>query len=100
MLSVGKHTVTVKVWDVFNNSSEAEINFEVYSSSEFVISDIYNFPNPFSQFTDIVFEHNQQGVEFATRAEIYSLSGQLIRVIEQTDPQNGSVSIPIRTEVP
>jgi hypothetical protein len=96
MLSVGKHTVTVKVWDVFNNSSEAEINFEVYSSGEFVISDIYNFPNPFSQFTDIVFEHNQQGVEFATRAEIYSLSGQLIRVIEQTDPQNGSVSIPIR----
>ena len=96
MLSVGKHTVTVKVWDVFNNSSEAVINFEVHSSGEFVISDIYNFPNPFSQYTDIVFEHNQQGVEFATRAEIYSLSGQLIKVIEQTDPQNGSVSTPIR----
>lgn len=96
MLSAGKHTVTVKVWDVFNNSSEAVINFEVHSSGEFVISDIYNFPNPFSHYTDIVFEHNQQGVEFDTRAEIYSLSGQLIRVIEQSDSQNGSVSTPIR----
>ena len=96
MLSVGKHTVTVKVWDVFNNSSEAVINFEVHSSGNFVISDIYNFPNPFSNYTDIVFEHNQQGVEFATRAEIYSITGQLVRVIEQTEAQNGSVSTPIR----
>jgi len=96
MLAVGKHTVKVKVWDVFNNSTEAEINFEVRSSGEFVISEIYNFPNPFSNYTDIVFEHNQQGVEFAIRAEIYSVSGQLVRVIEQTDPQNGSVSTPVR----
>ncbi len=52
--------------------------------------------DPFSNYTDIVFEHNQQGVEFATRAEIYSITGQLVRVIEQSDPQNGSVSTPVR----
>jgi hypothetical protein len=96
MLSPGEHTLTVKVWDVFNNSSESEIHFVVYSSSDFVISKTYNYPNPFSDFTDIVFEHNQQDVEFTTRAEIYSLTGQLIRVIEQTTMQIGSVSNPIR----
>jgi len=96
MLSPGKHTLTVKVWDVFNNSADAVINFEVYSSEDFVISNTYNYPNPFSNYTDIVFEHNQQNVEFDVRAEIYSITGQLVRVIEQTSSQIGSVSNPLR----
>lgn len=96
MLSPGEHTLTVKVWDIFNNSSESEIHFVVYSSGDFVITNTYSYPNPFREYTDIVFEHNQQNVEFATRAEIYSMSGQLVRVIEQTDTQTGSVSVPIR----
>ena len=96
ILSQGEHTLTVKVWDVFNNSSESEIHFVVYAAGEFVISNIYNYPNPFTEATDIVFEHNQQNVEFVTRAEIYSISGQLVRVIEQKSAQSGSVSSPTR----
>lgn len=96
MLSAGEHTLSVKVWDIFNNSSESEIHFVVHPSGDFVITDSYNFPNPFSEYTDIVFDHNQQNVEFVTRVEIYSITGQKIRIIEQTDAQNGSVSAPIR----
>lgn len=96
MLAPGEHTLTVKVWDVFNNSTESSINFVVHPSGEFVIPNTYNFPNPFKEFTDIVFEHNQQSVDFAIKAEIYSVTGQLIRVIEQTAAQTGSVSTPVR----
>jgi len=96
LLSPDEHTVSVKVWDVFNNSSDETIHFTVFASDEFVISKTYNYPNPFTDFTDIVFEHNQQNIEFAIRAEIYSLSGQIVRVIEQTSAQIGSVSTPIR----
>jgi len=96
MLSPGEHTINVKVWDVFNNSSEQEIHFVVYSSGDFVIKNTHNFPNPFVDYTDIVFEHNQQNADFSNRVEIYSLSGQLVRVIEQTSAQIGSVSTPIR----
>lgn len=95
MLSPGEHTLTVKVWDIFNNSSEAQIHFVVHASGEFVITNTYNYPNPFKDFTDIVFEHNQQDVDFSIRAEIYSMAGQLIRTIEQTGPQSGSVSSPL-----
>ncbi len=95
MLSQGEHTLTVKVWDVFNNSSESEIHFVVYASGDFVISKTYNYPNPFKENTDIVFEHNQQNVDFSVHAEIYSLTGQLVRVIEQTSTQIGSVSSPV-----
>lgn len=96
MLSPGEHTLSVKVWDVFNNSSESEIHFVVYSSAVMAISQSYTYPNPFSEYTDIVFEHNQQNADFVTKAEIYSLSGRLVRVIEQTASQNGFVSIPLR----
>jgi hypothetical protein len=96
MLATGEHTINLKVWDIFNNSSEAEIHFTVVPSGDFVISKTYSYPNPFREYTDIVFEHNQQGVDFDVRAEIYSLSGQLVRVIEQTSAQSGSVSTPIR----
>lgn len=96
MLAPGAHTLNVKVWDVFNNSSDAELHFVVHSSGNFVITNTYNYPNPFIDFTDIVFEHNQKNVEFAIRAEIYSATGRLMRVIEQTSMQNGSVSSPLR----
>ena len=96
MLSPGEHSLTVKVWDVFNNSSESEIHFLVQSSGEFIVLNAYNYPNPFQEYTDIVFEHNQQDVDFTIHAEIYSLSGQLVRVIEQTSAQSGSVSTPVR----
>jgi len=96
MLSPGEHSLSVKVWDVFNNSSDAVIRFVVHSSGVMVISKSYNYPNPFSDYTDIVFEHNQQYAEFKTTAEIYSLSGRLVNVIEQTSQQDGFVSVPIR----
>ncbi len=92
----GEHTLTVKVWDVFNNSTEAEIHFKVLNSGEFVITDVRNYPNPFREYTNIVFEHNQQNVEFSTRVEIYSITGKLVKVVEQTAAQIGSVSTPIK----
>ena len=98
MLASGEHTLAVKVWDIFNNSSESEIHFVVHSSGDFLISDSYCYPNPFKDYTDILFDHNQQDVDFSIHAEIYSITGQLIRVIEETATQNGSVSTPIRWE--
>jgi hypothetical protein len=96
LLSAGEHTLTVKVWDILNNSSEAEIRFTVQLSGAFVITGTYGYPNPFRDYTDIVFEHNQQNVDFAVRAEIYTLTGQLVRVIEDNASQGGSVSTPVR----
>lgn len=95
MLESGEHTLLVKVWDIFNNSSEAEIDFTVYSKNAFVIHKAYCYPNPFSENTRIVFEHNQKNVSFNQHVEIYNFTGQLVREIDQTDFQNGSISAPI-----
>ena len=41
-LSAGEHSITLKVWDVFNNSSEATINFVVAASDRMVIVGFFN----------------------------------------------------------
>jgi len=82
-LNPGKHTVQLKVWDVFNNSSEASIEFEVIGSQSVVLNNLINFPNPFTENTNFVFDHNQTGQELDIQIRIYDLSGRQIKMLEE-----------------
>lgn len=95
MLSTGEHVLRVKVWDIYNNSSEAEIRFTVFTKNSFIIKRAYSYPNPFSETTHIVFEHNQKNVTFTQKAEIFDFSGKRVKVIESSEYQNGSISAPM-----
>lgn len=96
LLEPGEHELTVKVWDILNNSSEKTIRFTVFGQEEFVIQQPANHPNPFIGSTEIVFEHNKQGKELDVRVEIFTLSGQKICTLSQTSLESGSISTPIR----
>jgi hypothetical protein len=95
-LDEGLHTLSVKVWDVFNNSADAYLEFYVISSGSFTISDLINYPNPFSNETSFVFSHNQAEGELDVRLNIYSTSGQLVRVFRETIVPTGYRTEPIR----
>ncbi|MCX6243351.1 MAG: type IX secretion system sortase PorU [Bacteroidetes bacterium] len=82
-LSDGPHTVTVKVWDVYNNSSEASLDFVVASSAELALEHVFNYPNPFREETTFSFEYNRPETEMDVRIEIYSFTGQKIKTILQ-----------------
>lgn len=77
-LEPGKHTISLKAWDIFNNSSLAEISFEVSDSSNLYVKNVSNYPNPFSGSTTFSFEHNQPGKTLDTELQIYSVAGNLI----------------------
>ncbi len=96
LLAPGEHTVTLKVWDIYNNSSEATIHFVVHSSDKFVMQNARNFPNPFNETTNIIFDHNQQGNEIKVKAEIYTITGQLVCVLEQSSYEEGTTSTPVQ----
>ncbi len=96
LLSEGDHTVTLKVWDIYNNSSEATTRFTVKASDQLVIRHPSNYPNPFNGYTDLVFEHNQQGSELEVTASIYTISGQLVATLSQTGLESGTLSTPLR----
>lgn len=88
-LSPGKHTLTVRAWDVFNNSGEGSINFEV-ADDKAINFDLYNYPNPFSDFTNIVLQHNQPNVELNVTLRIFAANGQ--KVYERKQPMRPTES--------
>lgn len=96
-LSVGEHTLKLKAWDVANNSSEVEIEFEV--TSDFIISNISNYPNPVSDYTYFVLEHNQTGASLDVIVDIYDSFGRSIDRFQTTVGSNGSTTNPIRWDL-
>ncbi|MFM6935126.1 MAG: type IX secretion system sortase PorU [Flavobacteriales bacterium] len=88
-LSKGKHTVELKVWDVNNNSGLARIDFIVQEKSEPTLSHVYNYPNPFTTRTSFMFEHNQSCNQLEVQIQIYTVSGKLVKTIQQMVPTQG-----------
>ncbi len=78
-LEPGVHDLQLKVWDILNNSSEAEIRFEVYSEEQMILKNLINYPNPFTTNTAFYFEHNQAGSELDAQIQIYTVSGRLVK---------------------
>ena len=82
-LEEGNHTLTFKIWDVNNNSSEATLDFVVVKKEEITISHLLNYPNPFTSRTEFYFEHNQVFNNLEAKVEIYTVSGKLVKTIYQ-----------------
>ncbi len=80
-LEPGLHTLTLKAWDVYNNSSTAEIQFVVYDKDEKLkIENVLNYPNPFVNYTEFWFNHNSSD-PLDVSVQIFTVSGKLIRTI-------------------
>ena len=80
-LAPGLHTLTIKAWDVYNNSSTAEIQFIVYDQNqELVINNVLNYPNPFVNYTEFWFNHNSSDV-LDVSVQIFTVSGKLVRTL-------------------
>jgi len=82
-LEPGVHTLTVKVWDVNNNSSEATVEFVVQEQVEMAIDHVLNYPNPFTTSTDFYFEHNQVCSQLEAQIQIFTVSGRLVKTINE-----------------
>lgn len=81
-LNEGEHSLRLRVWDIFNNSTTVTVNFKVVKSKTFALENLVNIPNPMSNETRIMFDHNQSG-EIKVLVRIFNVSGQLVRTIEE-----------------
>ncbi len=77
-LEDGKHTLTLKAWDNMNNVSEKSIEFQVSVEAPLELTGVMNYPNPFSDRTYFVFDHNKPGNSFDVEIRIFNISGQLV----------------------
>ncbi len=92
-LEPGPHSLRIKAWDVLNNSNEAILEFTVAKNEELMLSHVLNYPNPFSTRTSFWFEHNKPGQNLRVKLQIFTLSGRIIKMIEQTINTPGNRSI-------
>ena len=88
-LDEGRHSLSLKVWDIFNNSSEAYIEFNVVRSSNFMIEELSNNPNPFREGTSIVFSHNRAEGNLEFSLDIFNLNGMIVRSFNENIVPSG-----------
>ncbi len=94
-LSQGTHTLTMRVWDVYNNSSSATTEFVVAASAKLALSHVLNYPNPFTTKTSFYFEHNECCINMDVQIQIFTVSGKLVKSIHQFVNMEGFRSEPI-----
>lgn len=78
-LAVGWHIVSVKAWDVYNNSGTGYTEFVVSESAQMALQEVLNYPNPFVNNTNFVFEHNRPGEGLTIDIQIVALSGRAVK---------------------
>ena len=88
-LKEGRHKLILKVWDVYNNSNEVSTEFVVVKSGDIVLDRVYNYPNPFTTYTEFWFEHNQPGKQLYAQVQIYTVSGKLVKTLQKNIVNEG-----------
>nr|WP_294938602.1 type IX secretion system sortase PorU [uncultured Flavobacterium sp.] len=83
-LAKGLHTLTLKVWDVYNNFATAEIQFIVMGDEEVALSNVLNYPNPFVSYTEFWFSHNRPFETLDVQVQIMTITGKVIKTINQS----------------
>ncbi len=86
-LSEGNHVLNIKAWDNANNSSVMSADVRVRAHRELELTEVMNYPNPFSEETNFYYCLSQD----ADRVEIkiFTLAGKLIRHIPFSSSRAG-----------
>ncbi len=86
----GRHTITTKVWDTYNNATEKTVEFYVGGGSNIEINNLKNFPNPMRDYTVFSFGYDRPGEGVDIELTIISLNGEVVYrqqfKIDETEP--------------
>jgi flagellar hook assembly protein FlgD len=85
----------LKVWDVYNNSSTVKTEFVVTNPSGLSLNHVINYPNPFTTNTSFFIEYNQCCTEYDVMIQVFTVSGKLVKTINEHVNSEGFRSEPI-----
>lgn len=95
-LKEGLHTITFKGWDVYNNLATATLDFVVAADTGLVLDRVLNYPNPFVDYTEFWFQHNRPNETLQAQVQILTVSGKIVKTINQTIVSDGILSRDIK----
>ncbi len=87
-LSIGRHTLTIRAWDMFNNSSEKTIAFYVFEQSTINVTNVYTFPNPLVDGTTFTFRPEPGNGKMNVQIEVYTITGQPVKRFDLSVTEN------------
>lgn len=82
-LKEGDYILTLKVWDIYNNSGSAQIAFKVVNSQLMSIEEPRCIPNPVTDQAGFSFGHNQIGNNMDVVVRIYDIMGRLVTELHE-----------------
>ncbi len=88
-LTEGNHHLSLKVWDVQNNSSTTHTDFVVAKEADLALTHVLNYPNPFTTKTNFFIEHNQCCISLKVLIQIYTISGKVVKSINRSISSDG-----------
>jgi hypothetical protein len=75
-LSYGKHRLLFRAWDVLNNSTTTELDFNVVKGLEPVIADVECTDNPARSSTSFRIIHDRMGSQMDVVLDVFDMSGR------------------------
>lgn len=88
-LEVGKHTLQFRAWDIFNNVSMAELQFEVKHGMKPSLS-VACTNNPARESTRFIISHDRFDREVSIILDVFDMSGRLMWRHEETGVSEGN----------
>ena len=93
----GLHKLTFKAWDNLNNSSTAEVLFNVTDDDNLEVSDVTVYPNPVSYNGSalLFFTHDEPNVPLTLEISTFDVSGQLLNKVQEKTVSHGVNAQPV-----
>jgi hypothetical protein len=84
-LPLGEHTLSLKAWDNFNNSTMVTRSIEVVADGELQITEVMNYPNPVRRGDGgTAFQYRLSGDVDKVTIKIFTEAGRKIKSLELT----------------
>ena len=91
-LEKGLHTITFKAWDVYNNPVTSEIQFLVVDNNSVTLTNVLNYPNPFTSYTQFWFTHNRPFEQLDVQVQVMTVTGKVVWTKNQIVNTEGFLS--------
>lgn len=82
-LEDGRHHIKVTAWDIANNFAEGFTEFVVVSDASKSIQNVLSYPNPFSDYSILGFEHNFAPGNAEIEVQIFNAAGQPVNQVKK-----------------
>lgn len=87
-LEEGDYTLTIKVWDLLNNSTTQTLHFTVDNNTEPEVEEFIVYPNPARENITLRVVHDRPETIQSFRFLLYNLSGALIFQSDEIESKN------------